>query len=134
MSSYFYAHDYHIDNNGKPPLGAHARMYAIADKYGIPLLKDLALANFISMIEDIEDSKIIDVSTFVAAVDIIFSSTLSSDRGLRDAIVPALVQFKSDLRDSEEFVGLIAAGLGEGDFALEVIDAWGNVGRHAEAK
>ncbi len=32
---YFYAHDYQIDNNGKPSLAAHARVYAIADRYGV---------------------------------------------------------------------------------------------------
>lgn len=90
----------------------------------MPLLKELAREKFAAVLEDVKDVAGLDIPAFAAAIDIIYTSTLASDRGLRDAIVPTLRQFKRELRNSDDFTGLIAAGLGEGDFALDVIDAW----------
>lgn len=121
---YLYAHDYQIDDNGKPPLIAHARVYAIADKYGVESLKDLAKAQFVTAIEDTTSA---DISTSIAAVEVVYTSTLASDRGLRDCIIPELKEIKQQLRDSDDFIALIVSGLGDGEFGVEVIDAWADM-------
>lgn len=85
-------------------------MYAIADKYSIPLLKHLAQIRFTTVLKEIGDVKEFGIPNFVAAIDIIFNTTLSSDRGLRDAILPTLIRFQKELRNDEDFMGLIKAG------------------------
>ena len=126
--SYLYAYDYHVGTNGELPIIAHARMYAIAEKYNIPPLKELAQEKFAATLWDVNNAKDFDIPAFVAAIDIIFSSTLSTDRGLRDTILPTMVHFKAELRNSNDFMGLITAGLGNLNFAVEVTDAWANMG------
>lgn len=76
---FFHAHDYHIDDNGKPTLMAHACVYAIANKSGVGLLKDVRDA---------------DIPDFIAAIEVVCTSTLGSDRGLRDFIKPKLIEFR----------------------------------------
>ena len=46
MLSCFYDRNYEDDTNCKNPLDFNAVMYAIADKYDVPLLKDLAEMKF----------------------------------------------------------------------------------------
>ncbi|KAL9137821.1 MAG: hypothetical protein Q9175_000955 [Cornicularia normoerica] len=123
---YFYVHDYQLDDLGSPPLVANARVYAIADKYGVGLLKELAKQNFAMNIRDI---KAADVPSFIAAIEVVYTSTLGSDRGLRDCILPKLKNSKQQLRDSDEFMTLILSGLCDGEFAVEVIDAWAGLSR-----
>lgn len=100
---------------------ADARVYAIADKYGVGLLKDLAKQNFATAITD---TKAADIPSFIEAVRVIYTSTLGSDQGLRDCILPKLKQLKQQLRDSTEFMNLVLSGLGDGELEVEVIDAW----------
>lgn len=129
--SYFYTHDYHVKEHSNPPLVIHARVYAIADKYSVPLLKTLAQQNLAVVLNDVKDVKTFDIPTFVAAVSVIYNTTGAKDRSLRDAIIPTLVKYKQALRNNESFTGMINAGLGEGDFALDVIDAWAGLGARA---
>ena len=96
-------------------------MYAIADKYGVGLLKDLAKARFALAVRNIVAT---DIPSLVAATEMVYASTLSSDRGLRNCIKPKLIEFKQQLRDSNEFMALFVSGLSGGDFAVEVLDAW----------
>lgn len=117
----FYAHDYHIDDNGNPTLMAHACVYAIADKFGVGLLKDLAAAKFSLALKDIRDA---DIPDFIAAIEVVCTSTLGSDRGLRDFIKPKLIEFRQQLRDSDHLMALFVSDLGEGEFAVRVLDAW----------
>lgn len=123
---YFYAHDYQIDDNGAPPLAVHARVYAIADKYGVSLLKDLAKEKFASALKN---TKVSDIPSFITAIEIIYTSTLGSDRGLRDCILPKMKEFRQQLRDNDEFMALTLSGFGDGEFAIEVIDAWSGLSK-----
>ncbi len=102
------------------------RVYAIADRYGVGLLKDLAKENFATAITETRSA---DIDSFIAAIEVVYTSTLGSDRGLRDCLLPKLREFKQQLRDSDEFMALIIEGFGEGEFAVEVIDAWANLSR-----
>jgi len=72
----------------------------------------------------LKDSLSLDIPSFLAAIKLIFTTTLASDRGLRDCIVPPLFENMRELRDTKEFVELVKSGLGDGDFAMEFIDAW----------
>lgn len=121
---YFYALDYQIDIDGIPASVAHARVYAIADKYAVGLLKDLAKARFSLAVRNIGAA---DIASLVAATEVVYDSTPSSDRGLRNCIKPKLIEFKQQLRDSDEFMALFGSGLSGGDFAVEMLDAWANL-------
>ncbi|KAF2788579.1 hypothetical protein K505DRAFT_366350 [Melanomma pulvis-pyrius CBS 109.77] len=65
----------------KNPLTVHASMYALADKYLSEPLASCAHAKFKSCLNDHWDS--VD---FIEAVQIVYSSTLDSNRGLRDVV------------------------------------------------
>ena len=118
---YFYALDYQIDTGGIPASVAHARVYAIADKYGVEPLKDLAKARFALAVSNTVAT---GIPSLVAATEVVYASTLSPDRGLRDCLKPKLVEFKQQLRDSDEFMALFGSRLSGGHFAVEVLDAW----------
>ena len=118
---YFYAHDYQIDIGGIPASVAHARVYAIADKYGVELLKDLAKARFALAVRNTVAT---DIPSLVAATEVVYATTPSSDRGLRNCIKSKLIELRQQLRDSNEFMALFVSGLGGGDFAVEMLDAW----------
>ena len=77
---FFYTHDYQVDDIGKAPFMAHASVYAIADEYGVGLLKDLAAGNFSLALKDI--------LSLIAAIEVVYTSTLGSNRGLKDCIEP----------------------------------------------
>ena len=118
---YFYAHDYQIDIGGIPASVAHARVYAIADKYGVGLLKDLAKARFALAVRNTVAT---DIPSLIAATELVYASTPSSDRGLRNCVKPKLIEFKQQLRDSDDFMALFVSGLDGGHFAVEMLDAW----------
>ena len=99
---------------------AHARVYAIADKYGVGLVKDLAAAKFLLALENIRTTT--DVPILIAATEVVYTSTLSSDRSLRECIGPKLYEFRQQLRDSDDFMTLFTSGLRDGDFAGEMLD------------
>ncbi|KAL2045576.1 hypothetical protein N7G274_002004 [Stereocaulon virgatum] len=132
---YFYTHDYQVDDNGNAPhivhapLVVHAHMYAIADKYGVTLLKDIAKEKFTTFLQDIRSkgAASLDIPAFATAIGVIYTTTLASDRGLRDAIVPVMVAFETQLRASDDFMALIRGTLADGDFAVDVIDAWADM-------
>ena len=96
-------------------------MYAIADKYGVGLLKDLAVGKFLLALENKGATAL---PSFIAAIKVIYTTTLGSDRGLRDSIKPTLLSYRQQLRDSDDFMAMILSGLGDGEFAVDVIDVW----------
>ncbi|KAF2868103.1 hypothetical protein BDV95DRAFT_580259 [Massariosphaeria phaeospora] len=79
------------------PLTIHATMYALADKYQIAGLAKSAGAKFKSCMQDHWDSE-----DFINAVQIAYTSTPDTDRGLRDVIVQAMKDwFKLDVTAME---------------------------------
>lgn len=66
------------------PLTVHATMYALADKYQVEGLGELAKAKFEQRLYHHSNSE-----DFVNAVQIAYSSTLESNRGLRAAVLKA---------------------------------------------
>lgn len=68
----------------RPPqrLLAHARVYALAERYGIAGLKGLAVQKFKSLL-----GVTLEVEDFIAATDEVYKFTPESDRRLKDLIV-----------------------------------------------
>lgn len=62
----------------------HTRVYALAEKYDVPTLKTLAKRKF-----EMALACYYDAPEFVDAVDEVYSSTVDTDRGLRDVVLQA---------------------------------------------
>jgi hypothetical protein len=77
-------------------LSIHAQMYALAEKYGIHDLKDLARDKF-----EEAASKQWNGSGFPLAVQIVYTSTPESDHGLRDVVVDTLGRHRQLLEKAE---------------------------------
>ena len=123
MLVFLYSCD-HDDEADQYPYEFNARMYALADKYGIEDLKDLAkylLSRWLPSSGD--GSASFDAPLFVKALRVIYTTTLSSDWGLRDLVIPAIKRFRVDLREDSDFVEMLSSGWGDGEFALDVFDA-----------
>lgn len=121
MLSFIYTSDYSDCNNAKIPLTFNAGMYALGDKYAIPLLKILAEMKFSVALKSFNPTR---AGIFMKALHTIYTTTLSSDRGLRRCLTPVLTKHKFALRNNGEFMGLVKSGLADGDLAEDVIDAW----------
>ena len=62
----------------------HTRVYAIAEKYDIPSLKQLARSKFEMAMACYYDSP-----EFASAIEEVYCTTVDSDRGLRDIVLEA---------------------------------------------
>lgn len=62
----------------------HTRVYALAEKYDIPSLKQLAKSKFEMAMACFYDSP-----DFAEAIEEVYCSTIDSDRGLRDVVLEA---------------------------------------------
>jgi len=62
----------------------HTRVYALAEKYDIPSLKELAQSKFEMAMACYYDS-----SEFADAIEEVYCSTIDTDRGLRDIVLQA---------------------------------------------
>ncbi len=83
-------------NSKESELNVHAQMYALADKYGIHDLKDLARDKFADTASHDWDGK-----DFPIAVHTVYASTLESDYGLRNVVVDTLCQHRELLEKPE---------------------------------
>lgn len=63
-------------------LMVHAKVYAIAEKYGIAGLKALARRKFITQVDEHWSD-----GSFPAAIEEVYESTVDTDRGLRDVVI-----------------------------------------------
>lgn len=97
-------------------LAINAAMYIIADKYEVDLLKDLAKDKFSETIKEAWSAP-----SFPNIIETIYDNTVTSDRGLREALFPVLKLHQSQLRKTEAFMDVVRSC---GDFAVDVIDAW----------
>jgi len=88
-------------------LSTNALMYALADKYGVEDLKDLAQEKFARAA-----AQDWNTAEFAHAVQIVYESTPESDSGLRDVVIETINQHRDLTKDSkiedllEEFNGL----------------------------
>ncbi|TKA79406.1 hypothetical protein B0A49_03345 [Cryomyces minteri] len=95
------------------PLVFHVCTYAIADKYDLPALKDLARSKFAAVAVNAWNS-----ASFTPAIRSIYATTPSTDRGLRDVVtsiaqahITALLQDRSDFAAVLKEIAEIAADL-----------------------
>ena len=100
MLSYLYCSDYESGEDSSSGFN-NARVYAIAEKYDIPLLKELAKERFVKWAEDNWSHR-----DFPAVAREVYESTLSSDRGLRDVVSRLYVEHGKDLVGTAGFVNL----------------------------
>lgn len=119
MLRFLYTSDYPANADSSQPLLVNAKVYALADKYQITALKDLAKDKFEAAL-----SSGWDIIGFPEVIGMVYTTTLASDRALRDCLAPFLVKHKEDLRENEAFMGLVRGRLADGEFAVDVIDAW----------
>ena len=56
-------------------------------------------------------------------METIYTSTLDSDRGLRDLLVPGLIKHRILLSKNKVFLDLVKSGFADGDFTADVIAA-----------
>ncbi|KAI9711495.1 MAG: hypothetical protein M1820_002058 [Bogoriella megaspora] len=73
-----------VSATDEPNMVIHAKVYAIADKYDIPGLKDLAKGKFEAQV-----SKHWDCVEFSDALEEVYCSTVDGNRGLRDIVLQA---------------------------------------------
>ncbi|KAL8823987.1 MAG: hypothetical protein Q9191_005384 [Dirinaria sp. TL-2023a] len=119
MLYFLYTSDYQDDADGGRPLLVNAKMYAVGDKYDIPALKTLAKDKFAAGL-----GPNWDIATFLEVLETAYTNTPASDRGLRDCLAPVLLEHKNELHEHEGFAGLIKNNLGDGEFAMDVINIW----------
>ena len=121
-----FLYSYGYDDAAHPtqhPYEFNARMYALADKYGIGDLEDFASNSLSQLLPCPGGQRTIDAPNFVKALKVIYTTTLNSDRGLRDLVIPAIKRCRVDLRDNAEFMEMLGSGLDDGGFAADVFDA-----------
>jgi BTB/POZ domain len=114
MLQYFYLLDYDLsqpiesDNidgtHPAPPLilVLHAQIYTVAEKYMVDGLKALAMEKFTQATANHWDA-----NDFLEAAREAYTSTIDSDKGLRDIIVKVFYTHQRSLLDKEEAVQLL---------------------------
>lgn len=97
MFVFLYNHTYgaSISSNDQNNICLYAKVYAIGDKYGIPSLKEVALAKFQKTAE-----LAWSVDEFCIAVRIAFTTTMDEDRGLRNIVVRVLKERTRDVAEN----------------------------------
>ena len=123
MLRFLYTSNYRDDADGDRPLLVNAKMYGLGDKYDIEALKHLAKEKFSVALDAGWD-----IISFPEVIDTVYSTTLASDRGLRDCLTAVLLKHKGELHEHEGFNSLITGKLADGDFAMDVIHAWAGFG------
>ena len=119
MLDYLYRLDYDDQATSNPKasegrLTVNARMYALADKYEIWALKELAKRKSVRVLEEDWSGE-----SFLAALEIVWTTTSHLDRGLRDCYLPVITAHKVDLHKRESFME--AASLVDG-LAVDIVD------------
>ncbi|KAK2761427.1 BTB/POZ domain-containing protein [Colletotrichum kahawae] len=98
----------------------HAKVYTLAEKYAIGGLKDLALSKFKTAA-----AQAWDTVDFLNAATEAYTSTVDSDRGMRDAAIEAFAKHKDLLGRNE--VKTVIEGLGS--FAFDLLMYFHRKGR-----
>ena len=80
----------------QPNLVIHARLYSLAEKYGILGLKAVALEKFQN-----ELSQHWNTDDFLQAAEIVYTSTVDDDRAMRDVVVKTFYEHKALLNKQQ---------------------------------
>ena len=90
----------------------NARMYEIAERYGVIGLKDLAKYKF-----GVSCDLFWDNDTFTSTIDYVYSSTIDTDQGLRSVIRKTICKHIQIIKKDE-----IAAKLDELGLAMAILE------------
>jgi hypothetical protein len=82
----------------------HAKVYAMGEKYGIPSLKEAAIERFWE-----DTHSICADDDFAEAVELAFTITPNSDRGLRNLIIQVVHNNASQMKDNVKIKSLIVS-------------------------
>ncbi len=121
MLCFLYTGNYKDSEDHEPSVFWNAGMYALGDKYDIPLLKNLAAIKFKKELRDFDLTMTLEL---LEAIKVIYTTTLASDKVLREALTPVLKAYKTALWRDEAFMEVFHSGLADGEFAEDVVDAW----------
>lgn len=94
---------------------ADVLVYAIADKYNIPELKELSMSKFEALLDDESVP-----NKFAAVVDAVYTTTPDTDSGLRDMIIDYCAENIDTFAESEEYFRIFQD---RGDFGRSVLGA-----------
>ncbi len=105
------------------PLIAHLNIYAVADKYDIGLLKELAKLKFSAILHEhrIQGNDLWIQNSFPDIVARVYDTTMASEGGLRDCLLPLIKDHWTLLRGEAAFMNLVRS---VEDLAVNIIDAW----------
>ena len=120
MLTFLYTGKYNSSIDGVQQALVDAHVYALGDKYGIERLKEQAQKNFQNSRTRLPSDEIPKL------LEIIYTTTPSMDRGLRNNVEPLLVKCKVELRAHEYFMELFKTKL-DFDFAVDVLDAFSSL-------
>ena len=123
MLEFLYRGDYDDDVDPLHPLEYNANMYGLAEEFRIYNLKDLSVHKFLVALNGPVISTDL-LGPFLKATEVIYSTTPSSDRGLRDQVMTVLQANKVALKNHDGFMALTESGIGNGTFAGDVIRAF----------
>lgn len=115
MLRFMYTFDYDGSGNDHErvsPMIFNAEVYSIADKYGVEALKTRAKEKFDKAVWTCWD-----MDDFPRAITEVYSSTPSTDRGLRDAVVEITFQNINTLLKKPDFQDVLEDTVG---FAADV--------------
>ncbi len=107
--------EWKIDDN--PCLTLNARIYALVDKYGVLLLKQVAIRKFENTRAQF---RMAQSPTLLHVIKSVYTTTPSHDRELRDCVLPKLLEYRRVLADCDAYIDLIKKGLADGEFAADV--------------
>lgn len=117
MLRFLYGSGYDVVNTDDPthltPILFHIRVYAIADKYDIPTLKLRAQEKFNNVIMNF-----LKTDEFARVIAEIYSTTVPTDRGLRDKVVELAYVYRRELLDKKSFVHVLEETAG---FAADLV-------------
>lgn len=105
------------------PLIAHLNIYALADKYDIGLLKELAKRKFSAILHEhrIRANDHWTQICFPKVVERVYDATMASDGSLRACLLPMIKDHWTLLRAEAVFMSLVRS---LEDLAVDIIDAW----------
>ena len=123
---YCYTTDYRVDPHTALAINFHAEMYAMAEKFDLKNLKNLAKRKFVTALHCLEPG--FNVTTLgnetltrvLGVIPLIYSTTLENDRGLRDLVVKHVARHWHLFVALRQFKTFMAANT---DFIIEVIEA-----------
>lgn len=115
MLQFMYRFDYDAGGSDQAPVSPmifNVKVYSIADKYEVLMLKSQAREKFEKLVKACWDK-----DDFPYTIAEIYSSTLGTDRGLRDLVVEIVCEHINELLEKQDFQTVLEETVG---FAADV--------------